>query len=248
MGDNFPLFVDPRIGSVELIKYLQVPSEVTKLEFGDVSFAGWGPDETVLSVGIERKTIRDLVNSIQSGRLSGHQLIGLLEWYHVVYILIEGAFRVRGNVVEVMEGGKWKPLHSNVKPGHTFGYIEIANYLNTLANITNVKVWMTENIQTSALWIRHTYYWWQKKYEDHKAHLDFHQGPVLPKRMRMTRPTTLQRMIKEIPGVGWDRAMEITKLFPTMEEVMRATDKDLIRVPGVGKVLSKEIFKELHRK
>lgn len=248
MSDNFPILVDPRVGSIELVKYMQVPAEVSSLQFGDVMFGGWGPNEEVWSIGIERKTIRDLANSIQSGRLSGHQLIGLLEWYHVVYILIEGVIRVRGNVIEVMESGKWKPLQGKVKPGHMFGYSEISNYLNTLAIIPNVKIWWTENIQTSGLWIRHTYYWWQKKYEEHKSHLNFVQGPVLPKRMRLTRPTTLQRMLKEMPGVGWDRAMELTKIFPTMEEVMAATAKDFIKVPGIGKVTANDIFKELHRK
>jgi ERCC4-type nuclease len=239
---------------VELARYLKVASEVTTLRYGDFAFAGWGPvteqspEGEIWSIGVERKTIRDLANSIQSGRLSGHQLIGLLDWYHVVYIVVEDTYRVRDNVIEIPEGRHWKPLQGKLKPGHVFGYVEIANYLNTLSIIPGVKLWFTPDLQTTALWIRHTYFWWQKKFGEHKAHLNFRLGPQLPKRMRLHRPTIEECMIKELPGVGWEKALEVAKAFPTMEELMQADPKELIKVPGIGKVLAKSIYERLHRK
>lgn len=246
--ESFPLFVDPRVGSIELVKYLKVPAEVTTLKYGDVAFAGYGPEGQIYSVGIERKGIKDLAHSILSGRLSGHQLIGLLDWYNVVYVVVDGQWRVRDNLIEVCEGSRWRPLGGKERPGKTFGYVEIANYLNTLAVVTGVKVWFTNDIELTAAWVRHTYYWWQKPYDQHRAHLNFSHGPAMPKHAILTRPTVEQKMLKEIPGVGWDRAGNIVKLFPTWEMLMAATPKDLIRVEGIGKILAEDIHKRLHRK
>jgi len=245
---NFPLFLDSRVGSVELTRHLKVAHEVTQLKFGDIAFTGWGPEGEVWSIGIERKALRDLANSIQSGRLSGHQLIGLLDWYHVVYVVVEGTYRVRNNVIEIPEGRHWRPLQGKLNPGHTFGYVEIANYLNTLAVITGVKIWFTESLEATATWVRHTYFWWQKRFEEHKAHLNFVIGPQMPRRMRLTRPTIEQCMFKELPGVGWEKASELVKAFPTIEELMAAGPKDLIKVPGIGKVLANSIYQQLHRR
>jgi ERCC4-type nuclease len=245
---NFPLFVDPRVGSKELVKYLKMPVEVTELRYGDVAFAGYGPDDQILSIGIERKGIRDLANSIISGRLSGHQLIGLLEWYHVVYIVVDGVWRVKDNTVEVAENHGWRPLSGKSRPGKTFGYREIANYLNSLSVITGVKLWFTSGIDLTAEWIRYTYFWWQKPYHEHKSHLNFSQGPAMPKHAVLARPTVEQKMLKELPGVGWDRAGNLVRQFPTMEDIMSATPEDLILVEGIGKVLAKQIHERLHRK
>lgn len=246
--ENFPLYVDPRVGSLELVKYLKVPVEVTTLRYGDVAFTGRGPDDALLSIGIERKGIKDLAHSILSGRLSGHQLIGLLDWYHVVYVVVDGVWRVQDNIIQVSEGKSWRPLGGRERPGKTFGYIEIANYLNTLAVITGVKIWFTSGIDLTGEWIRHTYYWWQKPYNQHRAHLNFSKGPAMPKHALLTRPSIEQKMLKEIPGVGWERAGNLVRLFPTMEDLMAAAPEDLIRVDGIGKILAEDIHKRLHRK
>jgi len=245
-NENFPLFVDPRVGSIDLVKFVKVPVEVTKLQFGDVAFTGNGPDG-LWSIGIERKNIRDLVSSMDTGRLSGHQLIGLLDFYHVVYIVVEGIWRVHNGYIEVLAGrNMWRPLGGN--RARQYSYAEIANFLNTLAIITNVRIWFTDTDAQTGDWIRHTYFWWQKKWEEHRAHLNFQKAPDMPKHMRLSKPTLVQRIVKELYDVGWERAGKLADFFPTMEILMAATEKDLIKVPGVGKVLAKSIYEELHRK
>jgi len=246
-NENFPLFVDPRVGSRDLVKYLKVPSELTTLRFGDVCFNGYGPDEQIWSIGIERKNIRDLVSSMDTGRLSGHQLIGLLDFYHVVYIVVEGIWRVHEGLVEVLAGrNMWRPLGGN--RARQYSYAEIANFLNTLAIITNVRLWFTPTDAQTGDWIRHTYFWWQKKWEDHRAHLNFQKAPDMPKHMRLSKPTFVQRVIKECYDVGWERADEIAKVFVNMEEVMAAKPEDFVKIPGIGKKLAASIYEELHRK
>jgi ERCC4-type nuclease len=246
-SENFPLFVDPRVGSIDLVQYLKVPVEVTRLKFGDVSFMGNGPDGAVWSIGIERKNIRDLVSSMDTGRLSGHQLIGLLDFYNLVYIVVEGIWRVHNGLVEVCVGrNSWRPLGGSRE--RQYSYAEIANFLNTLAVITGVRVWFTSDPQQTGDWIRHTYFWWQKAWNEHRAHLNFQKAPDMPKHARLSRPTLVQRMAKELYEVGWDRAGEIATAFPTMELLMAATQKDLLKIPKIGKKMAESIYQELHRK
>jgi ERCC4-type nuclease len=243
-NENFPLFVDPRVGSIDLVKFLKMPAQVTKLKYGDAAFMGNGPDDSVLSIGIERKNIRDLIQSMESGRLSGHQLIGLLDFYHVVYLVIEGTWQVMDGVVKVPQGRKWVAIGGT---RHSWTYAEVANYLNTLAIITGVNMWFTEDPALTADWIRHTYFWWQKMWSEHKAHLDFSKPPDMPKHMRMIRPTLVHRIAKELRGIGWERAGELAREFPTMEMLMAAKQDDLIKLPGIGPDLAKSVFQELHR-
>ena len=247
---SFPLLIDSRQGSIDLAKHVHVPAEVTQLKFADVSFMGYGPDpdNAIWSIGIERKKIRDLIGSMESGRLSGHQLIGLLDFYHVVYILVEGVFRIRDGDIEIMtEKNRWVPA-GGPRRQRVFSYREVANYLNTLTVIGNVHTWFTHNERVSGDWIRHTYYWWQKRWEEHKAHLKFHEPALPPKRARWTKPGLIQRVTKELKSVGWEIAGELEKVFPTMEELMRAEVKDLLKVPRVGKKTAESIWQELHRR
>ena len=245
---SFPLLIDPRAGSIDLVKYVKVPAEVTTLKFADVSFMGRGPGDAIWSIGIERKKIRDLIGSMESGRLSGHQLIGLTDFYHVVYILVEGIFRVRDGELEVVSGkNRWMPV-GGPRRRRVYSYREVANYLNSLAIMAGVHIWFTQNEQMSGDWIRSTYFWWQKPWEEHRSHLKFQEAPDMPKRMRFTKPGLVQRVLKEFEGVGWDRAGELAIVFPTMEEVMSAAPEDFVKVPGVGKKTSQSLWNALHKK
>lgn len=245
---SFPLLIDYRVGSIDLTKYVKVPMEVAQLKFADVSFMGYGPDDQIWSIGIERKTIRDLIGSMESGRLSGHQLIGLLDFYHVVYILVEGVFRIQGGEIMVMSAkNQWMPA-GGPRRQHVFSYREVANYLNTLVIMGGVHLWFTNSAKDSGEWIRNTYLWWQKPWADHKSHLRFVDAPTMPKVMRFSKPGLVQRVAKELKDVGWNIAGDLAKAFPTMEELMEADIPQLLTVPGVGKKTAASIYAELHKK
>lgn len=245
-NDEFPLLIDRRVGSIELSKYLKVPHEATTLEFGDVSFMGYAPDSQIWSIGIERKTIRDLAQSVISGRLSGHQLVGLLDFYNVVYILVEGIWRIKNGLIITPEAKSWRPVCGHGPKNRGFGYTEMANYLNSIQVQTGAHVWFTDSIQVTAEWIRHTYYWWQKPWDQHKSLNTFNYVAAKPPKARIIRPSLMHRMIKEIDGIGWEKGYELSRIFFTMEDLMNATAKDFIKVPGIGKTLAEKLYRDLH--
>ena len=232
--------LDDRVGAVELARHLPPHlTQIQRLQFGDARFFGQGP-EGPIPVGIERKRIGDLVSSMQDGRLSGHQLVGMLSRYQVVYLLVEGLWRAdpKEGVLQVMRRGKWVPLNHGKR---LYMARDVGNYLNTLAVMCGVIVWRSSRQESSAQWILSTYRWWQKAWRDHKSHYRF--SMPLPNGMgvQLRKPHLTERLAKELPGVGWERARALGKRFKTPLDLLLADEKDLREVAGVGKVLARRI-------
>ena len=100
------ILVDPRAGSRELIPLLEaygsprrIPVQLAAEEMpaGDFLFEGNGPYGRV-RVGVERKTIPDLINSRDQGRLMGTgkspgQVHKMMEQFDYSWLLVEGIWR-----------------------------------------------------------------------------------------------------------------------------------------------------------
>lgn len=238
-----PIDVDSRVGSVEIAPLLATKANITTLPFADFAFTGYGPPDTmpIASIGIERKTIRDLLNSIQSGRLSGHQLIGLTRHYHYVYLLVEGIYRPTypDGVVQLFNKGKWRTVQHGSR---RYTIREIQGYINTLAICAGVHTVHTGTPQHTALWLDGAYRWWQKPYTKHTAHLQAHTPP--PPTAQLVKPNLVTRVAKEYQGVGWDKARALGQHFPTVMDFVMADETDLLAVAGIGKKLAAGITKD----
>jgi ERCC4-type nuclease len=88
------VLVDDRAGSKDLIlkPCLRGIAELSRLNFGDVMIAGNGPKGSV-AVGIEVKSIWDLVASAANGRLMDTQITGMLGDYSHCWLLVYGSWR-----------------------------------------------------------------------------------------------------------------------------------------------------------
>lgn len=229
--------IDNRKGSAELQPHISAPTTLARLEFADFAFLGNGPDSPV-SIGIERKALRDLVSSIISGRLSGHQLIGLMNSYDYVYIVVDGPFKTGNDgYIRVPQGRKnWAALTVGSKP---VPRALLDSYLNSLLVTCGIYHEFLWTNKLTGQWLTSLYKWWQKPWSSHKAHLGFHTPP--PKKTMFKKPTLVHRMIKEIDKVGWDKGLAISKKFSSIAEIVMSSEKDLMKVDGVGKILAKRI-------
>lgn len=242
------IYIDSRTGSHTLQSHIlnEIETDLTYLEYGDVSFMGNGPDGPVM-IGIERKTISDLASSIATGRLSGHQLIGMLNCFDYVYIVVEGVWQANPvtGIIEMYRTRGWQPMQFGVRQ---FLAKEVTNYLNTLAVICNVLIWHTNNITQTGKWISDLYSWWQKPWDKHTAHLQLHETPV-PKRVQkevvLVGPSRVRLVAKEFPSIGWTRSKAVAERFKSVREFVNATREQLLEVPGIGKTLAERIIKEL---
>lgn len=238
------ILVDDRIGSVELIPYFStdIPVQKAKLEFADFSFLGNNTTdkaEEPILVGIERKTIRDFINSMVTGRLSGHQVIGLLNSYNVVYIIIEGIWRANAEkLIEIYRGNTWELL----KYGQRVFYArEIYNYINTLSILCNIRCLRTVNKTETVGLISAWYYWWTEKYlDEHNSHRQKHR-PLID--IISKKPPLMYRIAAELPGIGSIKSRIVSKHFHNLHNMVNATENDWCRIPGIGKPTAKKLVK-----
>jgi len=236
------ILIDNRVGSVELADYMP-PSliKVCRLQFGDAAWVGNGADGESM-VGVERKRIRDFLSSTASGRLSGHQLPGMLNTYNKTYIVLEGIWRPNptSGVIEVRHGRAWRTLANGKR---TWGYAELVGMLESMTNHCGVEVWRTSGIEETARWLLATNKWWGKEWEEHKSHKTPHA--VAPT-AQLTRMSPVRRVIMQVEGVGWDRSREVDKRFRSIVDMVNAPKSDWVAIDGIGKVIADKILNTFH--
>jgi len=239
--------IDNRIGSKELhllFKPYRIPSELTRLEFGDLSWIGNGPDDHPVFIGIERKRLKDFLSSMESGRLSGHQLIGMQNAYHYSYIAIEGIWRGgKDGVIEIpIRGRKWVPLELGSRK---FTVSMVDNFTNSISIMLGIPCIFTSKIERTVQWCANCYRWWTgKKWEQHKS-VSAKKSNRLPIGLSGKKPPLVARVVMELNGIGADKAMKIAKEFDTIQQLLNSDVNQLIKINGIGKSTAERILMEL---
>ena len=242
------IIIDSRTGSAELAPLFPPGSDTTvsKLDFGDFMFLGNGPDHTLVSVGIERKALKDLLNSMVTGRLSGHQLPGMAEQYDYTYLLVEGIWRFNPDtgVLEAMTGAFWTDVCLGPR---RFMAKEVIAFLNTLVIKAGVHLLYSHNRKETVQVVTALYHWWNtKQFEQHTSHLSpskAHKGAH--GEIQLMKPTLVRRVASEISGIGWGKSKEVSEYFPTVLDMVQATEKEWTNIDGIGKGIAKTAFEEL---
>lgn len=258
------ILVDDRIGSVELAPYLKqygLDVQVCRLDSGDCSFVGNGPDDQDMSVGIERKRLTDLLACIRDKRLSGFQLIGdgehegLLESFDYVYLFVEGIFRPGANgIIETWSGDGWHTLYLGASP---MLYLEMDSFLASLElrAVTRVgepvRVHRTSTIGETACQVATLHHnWTGKRWSQHRAHYDIYSAPLQARskkagfvKPRINLPV---KWAAQLSGVH-DKAFEIGKYFKSARWLANATVGKWAQIDGIGKTMAKRIVEEIER-
>ena len=174
------LFCDRReTDAIPILSKLDVPITVVELPFGDYMWEGLGPGRSEVLVGVERKKLSDLVNSMKDRRLSGHQLRGLSVAVDFRLLLTEGQWRP-GNDGSIEEW-KYQP-HTKKFGWATFyksgalgdrssvSYYQLLGYLTGLELRGNVIWRRTRDIHETAVQIVGLYKNFQDPWESHHSH------------------------------------------------------------------------------
>jgi ERCC4-type nuclease len=224
------ILIDEREGSREMADLIPESILVTLL-FGDCTFSGNGPHGPV-QIGVERKRVRDLLNSIATGRLSGHQIPGLLKEYGRVYLVIEG---------------RWTRKKKIEQGGRTFSTEGVWHYLMSMQE-AGIRVTLTEDLQETCEWIQWLESWWSKPWKGHKALKVV--GRVTPPVASLVPEdvSVMMRMVTGLTGVRWTKAKALSETFETMEDLVCAEEGEIARTPGIGMIMARRIWKELHEK
>lgn len=254
--------VDDRIGSIELIPVLQEmapklcktvpvpPITSSRLLSGDVCFDGEGPNGMKTIIGIERKRLRDMLNSIRLGRYSGKQLPDMLKYYDETYLIIEGWFRcgITGDLETLVTkahplnetiGGRWFPVQLG---NCTIRYTELDHFICTMQTHTRVHVRTAHTEYETSAEILSIYTHHLKPFDKHHAH----QSLYTPQTLATIGKAGLVRKVAAcLSGVGWERSGDVALKFRNVLEMCMAVPAEWETIKGIGKTLARRAYDQI---
>lgn len=234
------LRIDNRAGSEEFeapLLAVGLPVEMCVLPAGDVEIMGKGPAGRPLMVGVEIKTVSDVLACVRSGRFA-EQLRGMWARYEIGWLLIEGEWRIEDNELALRERNGYR-----ARGHHT--HQEVAAWVLTMAQRGGCLVWRTRDRAESVAWLRALYWWWTSKdFEEHRAHLDWYTPPLTSEAM-FVEPGLVQKVAAVLPGIGNDRARSAAATFGSVREMVNAEPIVWQAIDGIGPKTAKRVVEAL---
>ena len=212
------LYVDYRQGSAQLAVSLEraglpvfrdAVGKLADLEFGDVTFNGRGLNGVALTIGIEHKTVADLVSSLRTERLQGHQLPGMRAAnpgekprFDFCWLIVEGKFvyDARGMLQRRSGARAFRPLGMTVD--------ELMKRVLILHLRGGLNPVFCAERRDTVRWVAACYRaLTDKDLDKHLSHLGIYTPPALVK-MSPFRET-----MRTLPGVGAQVSLAAERAF-----------------------------------
>lgn len=230
----------------QLLRYFRaydVPVTSSRLPSADACFEGYGPDRDGWLIGVERKKIRDLVNSMRSRRLSGLQVPEMWRTYDRSYLLVEGIWRPGSTgMIEVSgSSGSWQTL---ALQSSAIAYREVDSYLQSMSTpeLGGCIVYRTSTTAETVAWLVSRYKWWQKPWDKHTAHKQIYAPEPECKKLgwRAVReePSMVWKMAAQLVGID-AKAELVAKEFKTPLEMCQAGEDRWRKIKGIGPLIAK---------
>lgn len=246
------ILVDRRAGSGEYLDILKPRMNnqvrLATLDSADFMFEGSGPEGTV-SVGLELKTLSDMLASMRSGRYID-QMRRMKMDYEYCYLLIQGSYAPSDNgFIQTPARGGWGILNLMSRDQKHAGgsrdpfiYSELDKFLSSLEVIENIIVRKASTKLDAAQQIVDLYTWWQK---DFAAHASTKSVKLQAENMIYKRASVLRMVAAQLPGIGWGRSKDVAKKFRTTENMALALPSEWESIGGIGKVTALRAWKSI---
>lgn len=240
------LLLDERIGSRELLPYIKritkVPVELTHLSYGDACWEG-NLDKGRALIGVERKTLHDMLNCIDDSRYAAHQLPGMRKMYAKSILILEGCWKPHDPDGYLMEsfngGGNWGYCKYRSRP---VLYSKLHNYLLS-ASLSGVTVTYSRDMFQTAYNICEMYQYFDKKWSDHKSMLET-QKLNIPQ--AIGKPSLVRKWAAEIDGVGVEYSQQAEQLFKTPIKLATSQEMDWMRMDRMSAKRAVRIIKDIN--
>ncbi|MEK6952094.1 MAG: ERCC4 domain-containing protein [Nanoarchaeota archaeon] len=187
--------------------------EIKQLVTADYIIQGKNSDNTDLSIGIERKTSNDFLNSIIDKRII-QQLIYLKENFTIPLLIIEGTqniYTIRNFHPNAIRG-----MLASIAIDYQIPILQTRNYRDTAALINTIASRLEKPKKLFSL---------------------------LKKRKPLTLKEQQELVIESFPGIGPNLAKNLLEKFKSVEKVINASEENLKKVEKIGPVKAKEIKK-----
>lgn len=247
------ILVDPRVGSSQFRDPIsqRVNCEVLyanpQLSGGDFAFEGNGPNDKTLAIGIELKTIEDMLGSMRSDRMA-LQLAEMNGIYDICYVIIQGQYKPddKGNLMTLRRGG-WQLLdlaYGHSKASKCFRYAELDKYINGLEVRKNVII-VRSTCMIETVWqIVNRYNWWQKPWEEHSS-----TDPIKTQvDVMFTKPSLIRVIASNLPGIGWVRSKAVEQAFLNTHNMVNAPHEAWEAIEGIGEKTAHNVWKALRER
>ena len=217
------ILVDQQEGSRQLTASLEragLPIERTFLDSADLYFVGRGEGGKPVSIGAEYKTLSELITSLHSARLQGHQLLKMraanpdeAPLYDFCYLIVEGEILYDSTGVLMRRTGRRaaKPL-----PGR-MNVVELYKRVHVLHLRGGLNTIWTPTRRDTVRQIEALYrVWTDKDLDEHKSHLGIYVPPTL------ARPSCFLSTVRMWPSVGLKAAQAAKVRFRSIRRAANA--------------------------
>lgn len=225
---SFRIVVDERERNSRVPKFLiedGAQIDFARLSVGDYIIA---PE-----IAIERKTIRDLINSIYDGRLF-IQCSNLTQFYSKPILIIEG------NILNLQLENSTNENQINEIEISFEKILQVYDALATIALIFRIPVIHSPSANYTSKFLIILLN------KAIKSGITIN-GPLI-KRIKKGNHMQLQQLsiLSSLPGVGDKLAIKLLKKFKTPTRAMNASVSELALIPGFGKARAEKVKKILN--
>lgn len=280
------ILIDDRLGSRELAQCKAfrrdrggdrdranpIPFELTRLDSGDVCFAGNGPTGGVL-VGAELKSIPDVIQSCRDGRLTGDggQLQRMREDYDIRYLIYYGEYRAQPSTGllqmcgdDIHSGGSWYVYMMGTNDHGAQRTILWSHFERQVVSLSmcGVHIKHVPNKESAASFIVDVLYpWWMKDWSAHKsgqsiagvrnlsnANLNSGSPALLAATMDdNTKQRAMFALSLRKVNMGYRRAIAAARHFTSPYHMATAEASEWEMVPGIGKTIAQRTVEAIRR-
>jgi ERCC4-type nuclease len=221
------ILVDSAVGSKDLVEPLRalgLPVEPASID-ADIAFEGRGIKGATVCIGVEYKKLGELVGSLRSERLQGHQLLKMQNGFDFRWLLIQGEILTLDNG---MLARRTSPT-LRAPLGGSMTLMELYKRLITLQICGGLIPVFTETRAQSLAFIHALYRTWtDTDLDKHKSHIAIYEpAPLVP-------ISQFRRTVATLPGIGLELSGRVEAQFSCLEEAFTAPVSTWTQVDGVG--------------
>lgn len=239
------ILVAHETGSRELLPIIQrigEEAQLANLPYGDFAFEGNGP-KGPMTIGVERKTLHDMLHCIDDARFAGFQAHGMRAFFGVRILIVEGLYKPHDNDGYLMEGFKGGAVYaacryrSRVNP-----YSKLSNYLLSVS-LSGIHVIRARDAYNTAYEICMAYRYFQKPWS---AHTSMQEIQSLALAEVGGKPSLCRRWASQIDGIGVRLSSDIERYFMGKPRMLAlASESDWANIKGLSQNTAKRIVREI---
>lgn len=241
------IYVTDDARDADILPHLQGLGRPYPIQYGDFVILGapikneYDMVEAVRVSG-DRKKLTDLISCMRSGHYVEQIRMAREGGFNRLFMIFEhGPIRPSDDgLLQYRHGKEWRNFEL---AGSEEQYSTVTDYLNELFWLAGVQVHHTRDARHTGETVVALYRMFAKPPSKHHLLDKFYVAPVLKAEL-LGRPALIERMAKELPGVGWERSKAVRAHFGSVRAMVNAGKEAWLEIPGIGQGTVDRIWKE----